>query len=145
MQERQNLALGNVIGFLDADDLWPPNKLELQLAHLANDPSVEIVLGRKQFIRLTGEMKGKPTFEARMDPRLALSLGCALIRESAFDKVGFPRRRTLEGTLAEQVVHECAYVEANLRPERLVVRLKDHPLGTAIKALFAEQGDPAHR
>src|SRR5712692_8045370 len=48
------MARGNVIGFLDADDLWSENKLELQLAYLAEDSSVEIVLGHTQYIRLFG-------------------------------------------------------------------------------------------
>lgn len=43
------MAQGNVIGFLDADDdLWPDNKLAVQLACLAAQPRTEIVLGYVQ-------------------------------------------------------------------------------------------------
>ena len=38
-------ATGDVIAFLDSDDLWLPNKTELQLAFLDENPSVDIVTG----------------------------------------------------------------------------------------------------
>src|SRR2546422_2188315 len=37
-----------------------------------------------------------------------------------------------KGALAKQTVHERADVEANLRPQRFVVRFEHHPLGAAI-------------
>ena len=47
-------------------------------------------------------------------------------------------RRSLECALGEQAVHEGAHVEANLRPQRLVVWLENHPLRAAIKTLLVE-------
>ena len=63
----------------------------------------------------------------------------------ALDEVGLPRRPALEGALAEQVVHEGADVQADLRPQRLVVRLEDHPLRAAIQAFLDEEREPADR
>ena len=57
----------------------------------------------------------------------------------ALDEVGILRRLALERALAEKPVHERADVQANLRPQRLVVRLEDHPLRAAIEALLDEQ------
>src|SRR5262245_56642058 len=45
----------------------------------------------------------------------------------ALDEVGLARRLALEGTLAEEVLHEGTEVEADLSPERLVVGLEDDP------------------
>lgn len=37
------LATGDLFAFLDADDLWLPNKLDLQISVLANNPQIEAV------------------------------------------------------------------------------------------------------
>jgi glycosyltransferase involved in cell wall biosynthesis len=44
------LATGKYIGFLDADDLWAPNKLKLQLAEIEKEGGVNMVYGQvKEF------------------------------------------------------------------------------------------------
>jgi glycosyltransferase involved in cell wall biosynthesis len=71
-------AQGGLIAFADADDLWPPAKLELQLPYLINDPGVEIVMGRVQLLSETG----------LTESAFSVNLGCAVIRKSVFDRVG---------------------------------------------------------
>src|ERR1043166_9080631 len=63
----------------------------------------------------------------------------------ALDEVGVARRRALERPLAEEAVHERAEVQADLRPERLVVRLEDHPLRAAVETLFEIERQAADR
>lgn len=44
-------AHGAILTFLDADDLWQPEKLALQMAVLTHDPTVDMVFGHvEQFI-----------------------------------------------------------------------------------------------
>lgn len=82
------ISRGEVIGFLDADDLWSENKLSLQLTRLAEDRSVEIVIGLSQPTKLQADKDGKAIFQKWLDPYCALLLSAALFRRSVFEKVG---------------------------------------------------------
>ncbi len=83
------IASGDIVGFLDVDDLWSENKLPVQFARLADDPSVEIVLGLTQLMKLQVDEEGRPKFEKWHDPFCAFLLGAALFRKSVFEKLGF--------------------------------------------------------
>jgi len=82
------LAKGNIIGFLDADDLWSDDKLKLQLSWFRKNPSTEIVVGYTQRMQLTNIKDGKYEFQNFSDPVLGMSFQASLIRKSVFDKVG---------------------------------------------------------
>ncbi|MCJ7626506.1 MAG: glycosyltransferase family 2 protein [Anaerolineaceae bacterium] len=81
------VAQGSLVAFLDGDDLWSDNKIELQLKKFNNNPSVEIVIGKTQQIRLLESGNGNG-FIPFLDPNLMLNLSSAMICKSAFDKAG---------------------------------------------------------
>ena len=80
---------GTFLGFLDADDVWTPNHLALQLEAFARDPAVELVFGYvEQFIspELDEAVKAKLSIRNRHLP--GLYRGSMLIREESFWRVG---------------------------------------------------------
>jgi glycosyltransferase involved in cell wall biosynthesis len=82
------LARGDVIAFQDADDLWPPDKIALQIPKLIEDPALDIVWGRIRRINLAGEDEGKEIFKESLAAEISYNLGSALYRRSVFDRVG---------------------------------------------------------
>ncbi|MBI4749067.1 MAG: glycosyltransferase family 2 protein [Acidobacteria bacterium] len=81
-----NAAQGTVIGFLDADDVWPPDKLQTQLSVLDANPETEIVVGQVQLWRLMDATSRR--FEPFSEPWASVNVGSMLIRRSVFDRVG---------------------------------------------------------
>jgi glycosyltransferase involved in cell wall biosynthesis len=82
-------AKGDVLAFIDSDDLWTSDKIAVQLQKMKEDPSLQMILGRIQYFRETHQQgEGETDMEWLQDPIVAVNFGNALIKRPAFEKVG---------------------------------------------------------
>ena len=82
-----SMAGGDVIAFLDADDLFVPDKFAQQLARFNRTPELDVVIGRQVYESLDGRPVVAENSPERAEG-LSLQLGCGLFRQRAFEKVG---------------------------------------------------------
>jgi len=89
-------AHGDIITFLDYDDLWADDKLAIQIPMLEQHPELDLVVGYAQMMRWVpracdtecGARDGAGHFEPHDKPAPALSMNGAAIRRSVFETVG---------------------------------------------------------
>jgi len=92
-------SCGELIAFLDADDIWEPTKIEKQLAKFVQDPEIGLVhCGMREFDSATGETVGMiidgqegwiaDELVLWERPAIVVSGSATMVSRKAFDEAG---------------------------------------------------------
>jgi glycosyltransferase involved in cell wall biosynthesis len=82
-------ATGDTIAFLDADDLWMPEKQALQCRALAEDAAIDCVFGHIVPFLSDDAASAAGRYFIPAEPVPGIGRQCLLIRREAFDRFGW--------------------------------------------------------
>ncbi len=80
-------AQGEMLAILDADDLWPSDRLSLQVEHLLGHPELDIVMGMTQIFLTPGVRRPEVEAWIARGP-MAAHPSTMLVRRKLFETVG---------------------------------------------------------
>lgn len=79
---------GDFVAFLDADDVYPPEKFARQLAYFDADPTLDIVFGKAEYVFMDGSQPERYHFPDGNQTVWNILLGAGLIRSAVFGRIG---------------------------------------------------------
>ena len=83
------LAKGRFIAFLDSDDIWPADKLNIQMQYMLDHPEIQYTIGQVNYFLESGTVP-PPGFRKELleGPRVGRLLQAMVARKEVFDVVG---------------------------------------------------------
>ena len=121
------------VAFLDADDIWMPDKIEIQIEALDADPGLDMVFGlAEQFADPSAPAEVAPSISEARRVLPAQLPSALLITRAAFDRTGGFRGNWKLGNVVDWYARA---MEAGLRActlDRVVYRRRIHDANTGV-------------
>jgi glycosyltransferase involved in cell wall biosynthesis len=121
------IARGEFLAFLDADDVWIPDKLAVQMAAIERDPTLDLVFGHvDEFVspELAERLKDRVEVADGIVPGLIPST--LLVRRSAFLRMGFFETNWKMGEFAAWYTRAIEHNLHRITVPNLVTRRRVH-------------------
>jgi glycosyltransferase involved in cell wall biosynthesis len=129
-------ATGAVLAFLDSDDVWLPEKLELQVGALRGDPSLDMVFaGVEQFFSPELGRAGSPRRSERAE-RAGRLPSAMVVRAAAFARVGGFREGVIFGEFVDWYARATELGLRGCTVDQTLVRRRvhDHNAGVQFRS-----------
>ena len=127
------LATGQFLAFLDADDVWVPDKLAVQLEAFESDPSLDMVFGHaQQFIEPETPAAVAAQLQSQRQVLPAHLPSAMLIRREAFDRVGGFRSEWKIGNVVDWYARATESGLKSRMLERVVYKRRIHGANISI-------------
>jgi len=81
-------ATTDAVTFVDADDTWPPGRLERHLDLLASNADADLVLGATRYVGLSTAERARYRFPGPESVAVVMHLGAATVRRTVFTEHG---------------------------------------------------------
>jgi Glycosyltransferases involved in cell wall biogenesis len=134
-------STGDTFAFLDGDDLWLPDKLQIQSAALSAEEDLEAVFGAvQQFVSPDLDPKAMREYIVPDGPQPGISKNALLIRRDAFERIGrFKEEHRASDFFDWYARANVLGLRWRMLPE--VVALRRHHSGNTGRRLRSKQHD----